>query len=280
MKTWLQAQWQCEEQGQAYVLISICEVQGSSPRNTGAKMLVTLEDQFDTIGGGHLEYKAIKYARQLLLEKPNQQTTELQQYALGANLGQCCGGQVTLLYEQMGVSKMPVVVFGAGHVGRALVPILASLPVAVTWVDSRYDMLPKQVPAGVRCVHEEHPVDAITDCLPGSCYLIMTHHHGMDLQLAEAALQRGDGHYIGVIGSRTKAARFRHRLLAKGLAESMETFHCPMGEASIKGKLPVEVALSIAATVVKLYQQLPNAEALQTSGRLAEKVLQVSKERV
>jgi xanthine/CO dehydrogenase XdhC/CoxF family maturation factor len=61
-------------------------------------------------------------------------------------------------------------------------------------------MLPKQVPAGVRCVHEEHPVDAITDCLPGSCYLIMTHHHGMDLQLAEAALQRGDGRYIGVLG--------------------------------------------------------------------------------
>ncbi|MDP6968177.1 MAG: xanthine dehydrogenase accessory protein XdhC [Gammaproteobacteria bacterium] len=280
MKAWLQAQCQCEEQGLAYVLISVCEVQGSSPRNVGAKMLVTEQAQFDTIGGGHLEHKAVKYARSLLRDKPNQQTTALQHYALGASLGQCCGGQVTLLYEQMAVSKMPVVIFGAGHVGRALVPVLASLPVAITWVDSRYDMLPKQVPTGVNCVHEEHPVDAIDDCLPGSCYLIMTHHHGLDLQLAAAALKRGDGRYVGVIGSRTKAARFRHRLLAKGLAAAMPTFHCPMGEASIKGKLPMEVAISVAATVIKLYQQMHDGAALQTPVYMADSALKASKELV
>ena len=278
MKTWLQAQLRCEEQGQAYVLISVCEVQGSSPRNVGAKILVTQEAQFDTIGGGHLEHKAVKYARQLLHDKPGQQTTEWQNYALGASLGQCCGGQVALLYEQVAAANMPLVVFGAGHVGRALVPVLAQLPVAITWVDSRYDMLPKQVPAGVKCVHEEHPLDAIADCLPASCYLIMTHHHGLDLQLAEAALKRGDGRYVGVIGSRTKAARFRHQLLNKGLAASMQAFDCPMGEVGIKGKLPMEVAISVAAKVMKLYQQWQDGASLQAPLYEANKAVVTSKE--
>ena len=252
MKTWLSAQWQCEQQNQSYVLVSIVALVGSSPRGVGSKMLVTQQHQFDTIGGGHLEYKAIAKARQLLTDG---QATQLIDYPLGASLGQCCGGKVSLMYEVFSVQKMPVVVFGAGHVGRALVPLLANLPVQVTWVDSRYDMLPKTLPNGVVGVHEEHPQDHINDCLPNSCYLIMTHHHGVDLALAEAVLNRNDARYLGVIGSVTKGRKFRQRLKAKAYPQSaIDQLHCPMGLEGISGKLPMEVAIAIAAKVMALYQ--------------------------
>jgi len=252
MKTWLTAQWHCEEQNQAYVMVSIVALQGSSPRGVGSKILVTEDKQFDSIGGGHLEYKAIAQAREMLAHGGK---TQMVDYPLGASLGQCCGGKVSLMYEVFSVTKMPVVVFGAGHVGRALVPLLTQLPVQVTWVDSRYDMLPKQLPSGVVGVHEEHPQDHVVDCLAGSCYLIMTHHHGVDLALTQAVLNRGDASYLGVIGSVTKGRKFRQRLAAKDYSQvTIDHLNCPMGKAGISGKQPMEVAIAIAAQVMDLYQ--------------------------
>ena len=252
MKTWLAAQWHCEEQNQAYVMVSIVALQGSSPRGVGSKILVTEDKQFDSIGGGHLEYKAIAQSREMLATGGQ---TQMIDYPLGASLGQCCGGKVSLMYEVFSVTKMPVVVFGAGHVGRALVPLLAQLPVQVTWVDSRYDMLPKQLPSGVVGVHEEHPQDHVVDCLAGSCYLIMTHHHGVDLALTQAVLNRGDASYLGVIGSVTKGRKFRQRLAAKDYSQvTIDHLNCPMGKAGISGKQPMEVAIAIAAQVMDLYQ--------------------------
>ncbi|MBT7674388.1 MAG: hypothetical protein HN586_08075, partial [Oceanospirillaceae bacterium] len=142
-----------------------------------------------------------------------------------------------------------------GHVGRALVPLLAQLPVQVTWVDSRYDMLPKELPHGVVGMQEEHPQDYITDCVANSCYLVMTHHHGVDLALTEAILKRGDAYYLGVIGSVTKGRKFRQRLAAKDYSvNSISHLNCPMGKAGISGKQPMEVAIAIAAQVMDLYQ--------------------------
>jgi len=187
MNSWLRAQVNCEEQNRPYVLVSIVALTGSSPRGVGSKMVVTADHEHDTIGGGHLEYKAIAQARSKLAGGAS---TELIDYALGASLGQCCGGKVSLMFEVFSQSKMPVVVFGAGHVGRALVPLLAQLPVQVTWVDGRYDMLPKDIAVGVNAVHEEHPQDYVDDCIVGTCYLIMTHHHGLDLALTEAVIKR------------------------------------------------------------------------------------------
>ena len=231
MKAWLEAQWQCEQHNQSYVLVSIVALQGSSPRGVGSKLLVTEDQQFDSIGGGHLEYKAIAQAR-LMMTQEHQ--TEIIDYPLGASLGQCCGGKVSLMFEVFKATKMPVVVFGAGHVGRALVPLLAQLPVQVTWVDSRYDMLPKELPQGVVGMQEEHPQDYVTDCIANSCYLIMTHHHGVDLALTEAILKRGDAHYLGVIGSVTKGRKFRQRLAAKDYSvNSISHLNCPMGKAGI-----------------------------------------------
>jgi|TARA_B110000114_G_scaffold184160_1_gene227186 xanthine dehydrogenase accessory factor len=252
MKAWLGAQWQCEQHNQAYVLVSIVALQGSSPRGIGSKILVTEDQQFDTIGGGHLEYKAIAQARQMMAKGAQ---TQMIDYPLGASLGQCCGGKVSLMFEVFSDPKMSVVVFGAGHVGRALVPVLAQLPVRITWVDSRYDMLPKELPQGVAGVHEEHPQDYVIDCQAGTCYLIMTHHHGVDLALSEAILKRGDARYLGVIGSLTKGRKFRQRLAAKGYStDTIKQFHCPMGKAGISGKHPMEVAVAIAAQVMHLYQ--------------------------
>ncbi|MDC9720545.1 MAG: xanthine dehydrogenase accessory protein XdhC [Gammaproteobacteria bacterium] len=254
MKAWLAAQWQCEQQNSAYVLVSIVALKGSSPRGIGSKILVTANEQFDSIGGGHLEYKAIAQARELLAEGGE---TQLIDYPLGASLGQCCGGKVSVMFEVFSATKMPVVVFGAGHVGRALVPLLAQLPVAVTWVDSRYDMLPKALPAGVVGVHEEHPQDHVEDCVAGSCYLIMTHHHGVDFALAQAVLNRGDAGYLGVIGSVTKGRKFRQRLVSKDYSQqTIDGLNCPMGKVGISGKQPMEVAIAIAAQVMELYQNI------------------------
>ncbi len=252
MKAWLEAQWQCEQHNQSYVLVSIVALQGSSPRGVGSKLLVTEDQQFDSIGGGHLEYKAIAQARLMMTQE---HLTAIIDYPLGASLGQCCGGKVSLMFEVFKATKMPVVVFGAGHVGRALVPLLAQLPVQVTWVDSRYDMLPKELPHGVVGMQEEHPQDYITDCVANSCYLVMTHHHGVDLALTEAILKRGDAYYLGVIGSVTKGRKFRQRLAAKDYSvNSISHLNCPMGKAGISGKQPMEVAIAIAAQVMDLYQ--------------------------
>jgi len=252
MKAWLEAQWQCEQHNQSYVLVSIVALQGSSPRGVGSKLLVTEDQQFDSIGGGHLEYKAIAQARLMMTQE---HLTAIIDYPLGASLGQCCGGKVSLMFEVFKATKMPVVVFGAGHVGRALVPLLAQLPVQVTWVDSRYDMLPKELPHGVVGMQEEHPQDYITDCVANSCYLVMTHHHGVDLALTEAILKRSDAYYLGVIGSVTKGRKFRQRLAAKDYSvNSISHLNCPMGKAGISGKQPMEVAIAIAAQVMDLYQ--------------------------
>ena len=104
--------------------------------------------------------------------------------------------------------------------------------------------------------HHEHPVDQVEKANPGSCFLVMTHHHGMDLALTEAILKRGDALYLGVIGSVTKSRRFRQRLSQRGFTDDqLHDLHCPMGKVGIKGKRPIEIAIAIAAQIMELYQQ-------------------------
>ncbi len=266
MKGWFIALQNCESKNLDYVLITVVAVQGSAPRTEGTKMLVTADQQFDTIGGGHLEYKAIKQSRYMLQKQQSAQLL-LQHYPLAASLGQCCGGRVTLLFEPFIMRQLPITVFGAGHVGRALVPLLAQLPISVTWVDSRYDMFPANCPQSVQMRHHEHPVDQVDKATPGSCFLVMTHHHGMDLALTEAVLKRGDALYLGVIGSVTKGRRFRQRLSQRGFTDDqLHDLHCPMGKVGIEGKRPIEIAISITAQIMELYQQ-----PLQPAGDLTNK---------
>lgn len=249
---WITALNQFATEATPGVIITVVEERGSTPRNAGAKMVISQAEQFDTIGGGHLEYKAIKIARQMLQQKQNQ--PRLERFSLGASLGQCCGGATTLLFEPVNTDTVQIVVFGAGHVGRALVSILASLPCRVRWIDSREDQFPKVIPEGVETLVSEFPADEVEAQPANSYFIVMTHNHQLDQTLTEAILQRNDFAYFGLIGSETKRHKFIHRLQAKGFSEAqINRMTCPTGIASIKGKLPAEIAVSVAGEIIAHY---------------------------
>jgi len=266
MYNWIDALADLQNRGEPCVLVTIIEELGSTPRNAGSKMVISANQAFDTIGGGHLEYKAMKIAREMLAS--GKQDTHLERFSLGASLGQCCGGATVLLFEPMGQVQAQIAVFGAGHVGRALVPLLASLPCRVRWIDSREDEFPEQIPHGVRKIVSEEPVDEIDDLPAGSYGIVMTHNHQLDLELTAAILKRNDFAYFGLIGSKTKRVKFEHRLRDRGFDNSVvQRMRCPMGIGEVKGKLPVEIAISIAGEIIATYnanfgQQTSSAEPI------------------
>lgn len=250
--SWISALADLQDKGEPCVLVTIIEERGSTPRNAGSKMIVTAERIFETIGGGHLEYKAMAMAREMLASRT--QDTRLERFALGANLGQCCGGATVLLFEPMGQPQAQIAVFGAGHVGRALVPLLASLPCKVRWIDAREQEFPEQMPPGVQKIVEDEVVDEVANMPPGSHFIVMTHDHRLDLELSAAILKRGDFAYFGLIGSKTKRVKFEHRLRQRGLDDAtLARMRCPMGLPEVKGKLPMEIAVSIAGEVIASY---------------------------
>ncbi len=250
--SWISALADLQQRGEPCVLVTIIEERGSTPRNAGSKMVVTAERIFETIGGGHLEYKAMALAREMLEQRS--QDTRLERFSLGASLGQCCGGATVLLFEPMGQPQAQIAVFGAGHVGRALVPLLASLPCKVRWIDSRENEFPEQIPPGAEKIVNEEVVDEVENMPPGSYYIVMTHNHQLDLELTAAILKRNDFAYYGLIGSKTKRVKFEHRLRERGFDEAlMARMRCPMGLAEVKGKLPIEIAVSIAGEVIATY---------------------------
>ena len=249
---WISGLTDLQTQGEACVLVTIIEELGSTPRNAGSKMVVSAERIFDTIGGGHLEYKAMEIAREMLASRS--QNTRLERFSLGASLGQCCGGVNVLLFEPMGLPQAQIAVFGAGHVGRALVPLLASLPCRVRWIDTREQEFPAQIPDGVRQIVADEPLDEVDQLPKGSYCIVMTHNHQLDLELSAAILKRGDFAYFGLIGSKTKRVKFEHRLRDRGFDPAvLQRMRCPMGLSEVKGKLPIEIAVSIAAEVIATY---------------------------
>lgn len=252
MNVWGEALADLQRRGEAYVIVTLIGTRGSTPRESGSKMVVSAENSYDTIGGGHLEFKAIQRARELMLGRQDTQT--LEQYPLGATLGQCCGGQVSVLFEYFAPRGKELLVFGAGHVAKALIPVLAGLPLRVRWIDNREGMLPEEVPANVSACLTDDPVAEVEAASPGSYLLVLTHNHQLDFELTEAALKRDIG-FLGVIGSGTKARRFRQRLEHRGFsAADIGRMICPVGLAEVSGKRPMEVAVSIAAQLIGLYQ--------------------------
>ncbi|WP_434456761.1 xanthine dehydrogenase accessory protein XdhC [Stutzerimonas urumqiensis] len=252
MNTWIDALAELQQQGEPCVLVTIVEERGSTPRNAGSKMVVSRTRLYDTIGGGHLEYKVQQIARDMLENRTRE--TRLERFSLGASLGQCCGGATVVLFEPMGQPQAQIAVFGAGHVGRALVPLLASLPCKVRWIDSRESEFPEQLPRGVHKVVSEDVVDEVSEMPAGSYFIVMTHNHQLDLELTAAILERNDFTYFGLIGSKSKRAKFEHRLRDRGFQpETVQRMRCPMGIAEVKGKLPVEIAVSIAGEVIAIY---------------------------
>ncbi len=310
------------------VLITVIRTQGSCPRDAGTRMLVTTDRCIDTIGGGHLEYRAIALAREMLDDAGS--GYRIERFALGARLGQCCGGvahlcferiprelpawvkelailrkraepcvlvssngdksivtasasigrrhdtvlqhrcviharsmlddadgplvdwQESVVYERIDSPGFHMALFGAGHVGRALVNVLAAVPCRIDWFDGREVEFPKSVPANVTPCLGEHLADEVWD-LPGDTYVaIMTHSHKLDQQIVEAALQRDDLAWCGLIGSATKRTLFERRLAGRGMCpQALARLTCPIGVAGIDGKHPAEIAIAVAAEILQ-----------------------------
>ncbi|MBA4175029.1 MAG: xanthine dehydrogenase accessory protein XdhC [Leptothrix sp. (in: Bacteria)] len=253
--------WQAERR--PAVVVEVLHTLGSVPREAGTCMLVAAEEVHGTIGGGHLEWQAIADARALLAQAVPAAARPEQRIALGPSLGQCCGGVLTLRFTALAHSapaswpvpapRFHLQLYGAGHVGRAVVGLLAGLPCRVNWVDERESEFPPgPLPPHIERVCVE-PVQAEVAAAPaGAFYLVLTHSHALDLALAQAILARGDFGWFGLIGSATKRARFEHRLRERGFdAALVARINCPIGLPGIKGKEPEVIALAVVAQMLQ-----------------------------
>ncbi|MCW5636901.1 MAG: xanthine dehydrogenase accessory protein XdhC [Rubrivivax sp.] len=254
--------------GRAAVVVEVAAHRGSVPREAGTRMLVAADEVLGTIGGGHLELKAVAEARALLAVPSAAEVgiVREQDVALGPGLGQCCGGALTLRYVPLAdaapalwnvpAPRFFLQLYGAGHVGRAIVALLAGLPCRVQWIDERESEFPRDDAAG-RPPHVERvcvePVDAeVAVAPPGAFYLVLTHSHDLDLAITQAILRRGDFGFFGLIGSRTKRRRFEHRLAERGIAaETLARMTCPIGVPGIEGKEPEVIAVAVVAQLLQ-----------------------------
>jgi xanthine dehydrogenase accessory factor len=297
------------EQHRRAALISVIRVDGSAPREVGARMVVQRDAGFfGTIGGGRLEYETLAVAEAALSAETAAASVRV--WPLGPNLGQCCGGSVTTLVETfdagdldrirelaaaeeagffVAVSRMTaqgriareivdgvvdraetgkvsieqrfverfgevqksVLLFGAGHVGRAVVLALSQLPFSVRWIDTRTGHFPDYVPANVITIRTDAPEREIDAAPPGAFALIMTHSHPLDYSIAAATLRRADLGFVGLIGSITKRARFASQAQKLGISgQQIERLVCPVGLPEIRDKEPSVIAAGVAAQLL------------------------------
>jgi xanthine dehydrogenase accessory factor len=334
MADWLAVIARLSGSGVPCILVTVAETRGSVPRGPGAKMVVTNEDAFGTIGGGQLEYEALRAAREMLADATT--AAQLRRFGLGPSLGQCCGGTAHLLFEPMSAGadawalalerliergeravlvtaigepggkvvvsdgsvsgalgeprrhaeavhaaramlesagtdvcfeedqrggallfepiqqdELHVVLFGAGHVGKALVRVLGELPCRVTWVDARAEQFPKDLPTNVTVECTDLPQYAVERAPADASFLVMTYSHALDFTLCEKILRRADFSYFGLIGSATKRAKFVKRFKARGLADHViARMICPIGIPGLSGKHPGEIAVAVAAQLL------------------------------
>ncbi len=294
MNDWASRALEAIEKGEPAALVSVLAIEGSTPREAGARMLVTEQTSVGSIGGGNLEFQATLQARKSLAQPPGE--WRIQDYPLGPFLQQCCGGRVRLLIERLepgqadwiatasmpgrhrletvlapgrlercfveatdiapigargaipapgermlevfGTPLTPLLLFGAGHVGRAIARILEGLPFALAWHDEREGSERSEM---ARLAREARGV-----------VLILTHDHGLDYDLTLAALS-SPAQFIGLIGSSTKRARFRKRLAGDGVeAAALDRIVCPVGLPGITGKAPEVIAVAVAAQLLKI----------------------------
>jgi xanthine dehydrogenase accessory factor len=268
------------------IWLIVARAQGSVPREAGASMIVTAKTTLGTIGGGHLELKSIEQARAMLNAKTDVATQR--HFSLGPALGQCCGGAVSVLFvpvvesmcdellqlqhvEHQGGSfevnrvvdtgdsitatlsfnSWHVWVFGAGHVGKAVVEVMSTLPCRIIWVDERDAEFPSNVSCSVSVLASPTPADEVRHIPAGAQVLVLTHSHALDLEICFALLKRDDLSYCGLIGSATKAATFRKRFSERGIADVQSSrIMCPIGKPESKSKHPGVIAVGVAADLI------------------------------
>lgn len=248
--------------------VQVLQARGSVPRPAGTRMVVGAQAVLGTIGGGHLEWQAIARARQLLAAEGAPQVPPVvqpvvQPLALGPSLGQCCGGALTLQYQRFDAAALAhwpaprplfaLQLYGAGHVGRAIVRLLEHLPCTVQWIDERegeFPAAPSAASVQRLCIE---PLEAeVAQAAPGAFYLVLTHSHTLDLAITEAILRRGDFGYLGLIGSTSKRASFLRRFRQRGIGdEVLARLTCPIGVAGITGKQPEVIAVAVVAQLLQ-----------------------------
>ncbi len=188
----------------------------------------------------------------------------------GARLAR--SGSWTLLLERLDAPHTPLYLFGAGHVGRALISVLSGLPFKVSWVDGRNGVFPDVLPANVTAHASPAPAELVRDAPPDACFLVLTHSHALDYEICREILRRDSFSFAGLIGSHTKAARFAHRLARDGIAaERVGRLVCPIGIAGIAAKQPEAIAVAVAAQLLRLRELGWDEHAAHERGRPASR---------
>lgn len=281
-------------------LVVISRVQGSTPREVGASLIVTADGFSGSIGGGMLEHDALFQANAVLKADPESKPQGhrfWRDYPLGPSLGQCCGGFVSLMFEPIPASdlslwqalachqtgfiihpddasqsiswrqdrktqdglaqpltpsRLPFYLYGAGHVGRAVMDVTGGLPLDRFWIDTHQDRFPDTIADDISVIHATDPAQIPQYAPDGAIHLVMSYSHQIDLEICASVLKAGSCSHIGLIGSQTKWARFRSRLKDMGFAEDrINSIQCPVGLTAISGKEPVRVALSVAGQLAE-----------------------------
>jgi xanthine dehydrogenase accessory factor len=248
--------------GTPFLRVSVTEAKGSTPREKGARMLVSALDIAGTIGGGRLEHDAIAEARDMLAAG---HTGSRREVALGPAIGQCCGGHVTLAFDRLSAADIAAMarddaalaetrphamIYGAGHVGRALARALAPLPLQVVVADGRADEIAQVDAPGVRIIADDALVRLAETAPDGAAHVVMTHSHALDCLIGAAVLERNRFRYLGIIGSRTKKAMFRRAFRETGISENLiRRVVCPIGGSRVRDKRPEVIAALTAAEV-------------------------------
>ncbi|MCW1952102.1 MAG: xanthine dehydrogenase accessory protein XdhC [Octadecabacter sp.] len=236
---------------QPFIAVSVAGVKGSAPREAGARMRVWADGQDGSIGGGALEFEAAKIARQMLDDGTVQARRTM---PLGPDLGQCCGGVVTLDFVRDALSveptQAPLWIWGAGHVGRAIADVMAPFEDRpITLIDTTVERMPDVLPNNVAPLVAADPILAVRHAPSDADHLILTYSHTIDLALCDALLRHGFAS-AGLIGSATKWARFRSKLASMGhTSAQISRIACPIGDPSL-GKHPQAIAVGVVAALV------------------------------
>jgi xanthine dehydrogenase accessory factor len=234
-----------------FVMVTLVDVIGSSPQNKGSKMLVTQEGLYDgTIGGGKVEFKAINEAKSLLENKSLQ--TTFCEWNLKKDVGMSCGGIVRIYFEAFHSKIWKIAVFGAGHVANALIPLLLLLDCQIRCVDPREIWLNKLPQSHkLALIQTEDMASEVQNLDDNTFVLLMTMGHSTDLPILLEILRTKQFPYLGVIGSKAKAARIKKDIEEAGLPPSCkEAFYCPLG-LDLGNNHPQEIAISIVAQLIQ-----------------------------
>ncbi|WP_327146515.1 xanthine dehydrogenase accessory protein XdhC [Nocardia sp. NBC_01327] len=264
---WVAAVAQLRARREPGALVTVATVRGHAPRRAGAKLVVGQTQTWGSIGGGNIEAVAIDRARELMGTRDPE--PELMEFALNDKVTnrhgvQCCGGAVTVLLEPLPVGPV-VAIFGVGHVGLELARILSRHTLDLHLVDTRPDVLTDErlgvLSDGLAQIHIHHtpllPEEVLAELPPGTHVLIMTHDHAEDAALCDAAVRNTDLGSIGLIGSSAKWARFRQRLATEGGlgTAAIDRIKTPIGITGITGKEPATIAVSVAADLLRTFEQ-------------------------